>query len=118
MEKKDDFLENFKTAITSTIKSIAGVDDVEVIFGNQNHDSKKKTIKLPKLDEFTNKFDYTKVRASADSESLKIKFSNSDVLKLNEPEGNISKKLYLTAEKIRYEKLGSLEFKGIKKKYS
>ena len=46
MEKKDDFLENFKTAITSTIKSIAGVDDVEVIFGNQNHDSKKKTIKL------------------------------------------------------------------------
>ncbi|MFL2889906.1 MAG: cobaltochelatase CobT-related protein [Pelagibacteraceae bacterium] len=115
MEKKENFLENFKTAITSTVKSIAGVDNIEISFGNQNQDNKKKTIKLPKLDEFTNKFDYTKVRASADSESLKIKFSNSDLLKLNEPKGNISKKLYLIAEKIRYEKLGSLEFKGIKK---
>ena len=31
------------------------------------------------------------------------------------PEGNVSKKLYELAEKIRYEKLGSIEFEGIKK---
>ena len=32
-----------------------------------------------------------------------------------EPDGNISKKLYKIAEKIRCEKLGSDQFKGVKK---
>ena len=36
MDKKEDLLENFKTAITSTIKSISDSDDVEVSFGDQN----------------------------------------------------------------------------------
>ena len=33
---------------------------------------------------------------------------------LYEPDGNISKKLYKIAEKIRCEKLGSNQFKGVK----
>ena len=115
MEKKEDFLENFKTAITSTIKSISGKEDIDVIFGSQNSISNKKTVKLPELESSNKLINYARIRAFADSESLKIKYSNSKILKEKEPNGSISKKLYLIAEKIRYEKLGIQEFEGIKK---
>ena len=115
MEKKEDLLENFKTAIASTVKSISNVEDIEVIFGNQNIKTDKKIIKLPDLENVNKEINYAKVRALADSEALRVRFSNLEVLKLNEPQGKVSKKLYTIAEKIRYEKLGSLEFKGIKK---
>jgi cobaltochelatase CobT len=115
MEKKEDLLENFKTAIASTVKSISNVENIEVIFGNQNIKTDKKIIKLPDLENVNKKINYARVRALADSEALKVRFSNLEVLKLNEPQGKVSKKLYSIAEKIRYEKLGSLEFKGVKK---
>ena len=115
MEKKDDSLENFKTAIISTVKSISNIEDIQVAFGNQNFDKDKLVIKLPELDNLNNKINYTKTRAIADSEALKIRYSNNEIYKNYEPEGNQSKKLYSIAEKIRYEQIGSLRFKGIKK---
>jgi|TARA_B110000438_G_scaffold295756_1_gene339296 cobaltochelatase CobT len=120
MEKKEDFLENFKTAITSTIKSISNNDEVEVTFGNQSKEINKITVSLPALENLNNKIDYTKTRALADSQALKIRYSNKEIFKLYEPRGDVSKKLYQIAEKIRYEKIGSLKFKGVKeniKKY-
>ena len=114
MEKKEDLIENFKTAITSTIKSLSNLHNVDVTFGNQNITSDKIIIKLPEVENNENKINFIKARALADSEALKIRFSNNKILKSNEPRGNISKKLYQIAEKIRYEKLGSDQFKGIK----
>ena len=35
MEKKVENLENFKKAITSTIKSIIGNQNIDVVFGNE-----------------------------------------------------------------------------------
>ena len=40
MDKKEDFLQNFKTAIISTVKSISNLESVDVVFGNQNGDEK------------------------------------------------------------------------------
>ena len=44
MEKKSEILENFKTAIGSTVKSLSNSENVEVSFGNQNFESKKKSM--------------------------------------------------------------------------
>ncbi|MDB9706216.1 hypothetical protein OAA54_04330, partial [Pelagibacteraceae bacterium] len=115
MEKKTEILENFKTAISSTVKSISNSDNIEVSFGGQNIKSEKTKIKLPEIEKINNKINYDQIRALADSESLKIRFSDDNTFKSYEPMGNISKKLYKIAEKIRYEKLGSDEFKGVKK---
>ena len=41
MEKKKEKLENFKTAIGSTVKSLSNSENVEVSFGNQVTKSKK-----------------------------------------------------------------------------
>ena len=114
MEKKSVLIENFKTAIGSTIKSLSNSENVEVLFGNQNLKSEKISIKLPEIEQINNSINYNKIRALADSESLKIRFSNEEIFKLYEPAGNISKKLYRIAEKIRFEKIGSDHFKGVK----
>ena len=55
------------------------------------------------------------MRAIADSKSLKVRFSDKEILKKFEPKGVISKKLYEISEKIRCEKIGTDYFKGIKK---
>ncbi len=114
MEKKSEILENFKTAIGSTVKSLSNSENVEVSFGNQNSQSKNNSIKLPEVEQINNKINYSQIRALADSKSLKLRFSDDKTFKSYEPDGNISKKLYKIAEKIRCEKLGSDQFKGVK----
>ena len=114
VEKKLEILENFKTAISSTVKSLSNSENIEVTFGGQNLKSEKDLIRLPELEEANNKINFNKIRAIADSKSLRHRFSNKQTLKLYEPKGNISKKLYEIAEKIRCEKIGSDYFKGVK----
>tara|TARA_B100000963_G_scaffold360870_1_gene393536 strand:- start:861 stop:2657 length:1797 start_codon:yes stop_codon:yes gene_type:complete len=115
VEKKTEILENFKTAIGSTVKSLSNSENVEVSFGNQSVKSEKFIIRLPEIENINNQINYDQVRAIADSESLKLRFSDPEVFEIYEPDGSISKKLYRIAEKIRYEKLGSDQFKGVKK---
>ena len=73
MEKKDEIIENFKRAITSTIKSIIGDEQVEVIFGNSINKKSRRTINLPSLNIINSEIDYIKTRALADSEALRLK---------------------------------------------
>ena len=40
MEKNDEILDSFKKAITSTIKSIVGNQNIDVIFGDTNNKTK------------------------------------------------------------------------------
>jgi cobaltochelatase CobT len=114
VEKKSEILDDFKTAISSTVKSLSNSENIEVVFGNHNLKSEKNSIRLPELEEINNKVNYKKVRAIADSKSLRIRYSNQQTLKLYEPKGNVSKKLYKIAEKIRCEKIGSDQFLGVK----
>ena len=44
MQKKEEIIENFKTALKSTVKSISNKEDLEINFGNQNITSEKETI--------------------------------------------------------------------------
>ena len=114
MDNKKEKLEDFKTAISSTVKSISNSQKIEVSFGNEVIKSYKNLIKLPAIDQLNNKLNYEEIRAVADSKSLQIRFSNEKTLKKYEPKGNISKKLYNISEKIRCEKIGTNYFKGIK----
>ncbi len=114
MQKKEEILENFKTAIKSTLRSISNKDDIEVSFSGYEVTTDGKSIKLPEIDQTKNKINFIQTRAQADSESLKLKHSNFKIYKEFEPSGNKAKKLYQIAEKIRYESIGIKEYKGIK----
>jgi len=114
MEKKTEIVENFKKAITSTIKSIIGDQNIEVTFGNEPNKKNDKTINLPSLKSINNIDDYIKTRGMADSEALKFRCSDLNIYNSFEPQGSMSKLLYAVAEKVRYENIGSTYFKGVK----
>ncbi len=118
MQKKEEIIENFKTALKSTVRSISNKNNIEVNFGGQSVSVDKNTINLPEIDQYQNKINFSKARALADSESLKLKFSDDRIYKNFEPKGANAKKLYGIAEKIRYETLGTSEYKGIKENLS
>ncbi len=114
MQKKEEVLESFKTAIKSTIKSISNKDDIEISFGGHDISNENNKLRLPEINEFQNKINFDLTRAQADSESLRLRYSNKKIYKSFEPTGSKAKKLYEIAEKIRYESIGIEEYKGIK----
>ena len=117
MKKEENFLESFKQALISTIKSISQKKDCEIKFGTSDK-VENNNINLPEVKKVDSLEDIINVRAIADSEALRLKYSNKEIFDLHRPEGEIAEKLYKIAEKIRYEKIGSDEFKGIKKNIS
>jgi cobaltochelatase CobT len=100
-------LEKYKTAIHSTAKAIARSNLKE-------KREKFEKITKPKILSSENKEEILEARVLADSEALKIKYSDENILNKNLPTGTISKTIYNIAEKIRYEKIGSDQYKGIK----
>ena len=66
MQKKEEILESFKTAIKSTIKSISNKDDIEISFGGQDISSKDNKLRLHEINEYKNKIKYELTRAQAD----------------------------------------------------
>jgi len=114
VNNKKEKLEDFKTAISSTVRSLSNSEKIEVSFGSQTPKSEKNSIRLPELGQINNKLNFDQIRAIADSKSLNFRFSNNKTFKQFEPEGNISKRLYKISEKIRCEKIGTSYFKGVK----
>ena len=113
LEKKQQIIENFKSAIKSTARSVSNIENLEVNFGSKT-DQNKNLITIPEINDLSES-EVTKTRAIADALSLKLRYSDFDILKNFEPKGETAKKLYEIAEKIRCEKIGSDEFLGVKK---
>ena len=114
MDEQEILKEKFKTAVSSTVKAISGNFDIEIKFGNKT-DTKKNSLNLPEIINLKNLQDFTNLRGFADSEALKIKYTDKKIYIENEPKGAMAKLLYAIAEKIRYEKIGSEKLKGVKK---
>ena len=114
MENKKEKIADFKTAISSTVRSLSNSEKIEVSFGNDASKSGTNSIRLPELSPINNKLNYNQIRAIADSKSLRHRFSDPKTFKQYEPDGNISKQLYKISEKIRCEKIGTSYFKGVK----
>ena len=112
MDEQELLKERFKTAISSAVKVISEKFDLDIKFGNTG--SAKETLNLPDVINLKNIQDYTNLRAFADSEALKIKHTDKKIYIENEPKGKMAQALYAIAEKIRYEKIGADEMKGIK----
>ena len=112
MNKDEELKEKFKIALTSTIKVISEKEKFTINFEEKN--SNIKNFNFLELNNLKNIDDYTKVRAEADSEALKLKYSNKEVYKKYLPKNLNGKSLYILSEQIRYEAIGSSKLKGIK----
>ena len=114
--KENNFKEKFKQAIISTARVIS--DDYKL--DNKPHDKSSDPKKKDFFDltNLSNKHDFVRLRAEADSNALKKKFSNQKIFNKNLPNNPSCKSLYNIAEKIRYELLGSRMLKGVGKNLS
>jgi len=113
MDENEILKERFKSAVSSAVKAISENFNLNINFGNKLN-SKENSLNLPEIIELKNLQDFTNLRAFADSEALKIKYTNNKIYAKNEPEGLMAKALYAIAEKVRYEKIGSDKLKGVK----
>ena len=75
MKKEENLKEKFKQALISTVKVIS--DDYKNDWNNKSNLSSK-NYNFFEIDNIDNKIDFLKLRAEADSEALKRKFSNKD----------------------------------------
>jgi len=112
MKKEDNFKEQFKQAILSTIKVIS--DNYKK---NQENPNEKaiNEFKFFEQNLLNSKKDLLNLRADADTEALKLKFSNNKILQKNSPSRLSCKDVYEISEKIRCQLIGSKILKGIKK---
>ena len=113
MDENEILKERFKSAVSSAVKVISEKFDIEIKFGNDTN-VKKNSLNLPEIINLKNLQDFTNLRAFADSEALKIKYTNKKIYLENEPKGTMAKVLYAIAEKIRCEKIGSDKLIGIR----
>ena len=113
MDEKEILKQKFKSAVSSAVKAISENFEIQINFGNETS-SKENSLNLPEVINLKNLQDFTNIRAFADSEALRIKYTNNKIYQTNEPNGPMAKSLYAIAEKIRYEKIGSNKLKGIK----
>ena len=113
MDEKELLKERFKSAVSSVVKVISENSNLEIKFDN-NAFSKENSLNLPEIANLKNLQDFTNLRALADSEALKIKYTDKKIYNENEPSGALAKSLYAIAEKIRYERIGSNKLKGVK----
>ena len=111
--KENNFKEKFKQALISTSKVIS--NDYKIDLNKNNKNLSSKNLDFFEIDNLNNKHDFLKLRAEADSEALKKKFSNQKIYNKNLPNNASCKTLYNLSEKIRYEILGSKMLKGISK---
>jgi len=113
MDEQELLKERFKSAVSSAVKAISENFDLDIKFGDIQS-QKKNSLNLPELSNLKKLQDFTNLRAFADSEALKIKYTNKKIFIENQPEGTLARALYSIAEKIRYEKIGSARLKGVK----
>ena len=113
MDEQELLKERFKSAVTSTVKAISENFDLKIQFGG-SQSSKENSLSLPEIAHLRKLQDFTNLRAFADSEALKIKYTDKKIFLENEPTGTMGKALYAIAEKIRYEKIGADRVKGVK----
>ena len=91
MKKEENFLEDFKRALTSTIKSISQQKDCEIKFGSSDKVLSKNVI-LPEIKKMEDFEEVTKVRATADSEALRLKYSSEEIFEQYKPRGKTAEK--------------------------
>ena len=112
-DKKDNFKEQFKQALISTAKVIS--NDYKPDKKNIDKSIDSKNIDFFEINSLSNINDFIRLRAQTDSAALKKKFSNKETFSKYSPNKQSCKSLYNTAEKIRYELLGSKMLNGIRK---
>ena len=113
MSDKKDQINDFKKAISSTLRAISKKKYININFGADIViDSNSVTLPLPsiKLEDLEKK----ELRGIADSIALKFKYHNKKTHESLKPKSKVANKIFDSIESARFESLGIIEYSGIK----
>jgi len=110
---KEDSLDTFKSALSSTVKAIAEDRELEVTFG-VNSSSTQEIIVLPDINNIIDSVEISEIRGLADNAALIHRHRNTSVYNQFLPNKEKNKKIYESLENSRIQILGSQSMKGVK----
>ena len=110
---KEDTLDTFKRALSSTVKAIAEDKEIEVVFGGNSPSSEDKII-LPEINNIFDLDNLSSIRGAADNEALIHKYRNNNTYSEFLPNKEKNKKIYESLENSRIQILGSKYMRGVK----
>ena len=113
MSNKKNNIDDFKKAISSTLKAISKKKDISINFGSEKEiDHDTVTLPLPSI-KLENK-EKKEIRGIADSIALKYKYHNKNLHNDLKPKSKVANKIFDSIEDARYEAIGIDEYSGIK----
>ena len=107
-------LENFKRAVSSTVRSLANDPEVEVSFGTAPTPTAGQ-LRLPMVYSDMSSAEIAELRGKGDSFSLHKRFHNGSLHGKYMPSGDIAREVYNAIEDARVEAIGANEMKGVAK---
>jgi cobaltochelatase CobT len=110
---KEDTLDTFKRALSSTVKAIAEDKEIEVVYGGNSPSSENKII-LPEINNIFDLDNLSSIRGTADNEALIHKYRNNNTYSEFLPNKEKNKKIYESLENSRIQILGSKYMRGVK----
>ena len=110
---KEDFLEEIKKSISSTVKAIAEDKDLEVVFEDSLSSSENKIV-LPKVENQDDITSLAQLRGNADNQALKYKYHDKDLFNKLAPSGSKNREIYETLENTRIQIIGGSIMRGVR----
>ena len=105
-------LEDFKRAVSSTVRALANDAEVEVSFGTAPAPSPGQ-LRLPMVYSDMSDGEIAELRGKGDSFSLHKRFHDGSLHNKYMPNGDIAVAVYNAIEDARVEAIGSIEMKGV-----
>ena len=106
-------LDQFKHAISATVRAIAEKAELEVSFGAENIDISGTESRLPMLSIDMPADEVTRVRGVADAYALRLRYHNKALHAKYTPDNPLAQSVYESIEQARVEAIGATRMPGV-----
>lgn len=113
MSKINGSVEEFKQAVTSTMRAISGNNELDVSFGHGKPYIQGNRARIPSVDSSLSDGQLAVLRGMADRFALKVKFHDETQHRLNSPTQGIAREIFECVEDARTASIGSFLMKGV-----
>ncbi len=113
MAEPESPLESFKRATASTVRAIAGREDITVTYGAEPAGAAGARVKLPLPARDLNAADAAPVRGAADAAALKLRYHDVAIHARRLPAGETARAIFEGVEQARVEALGARRMAGV-----
>ncbi|MCF8475045.1 MAG: cobaltochelatase subunit CobT [Emcibacter sp.] len=106
-------LDQFKHALSSTVRAIAKVKELEMSFGAENVDISGTSNRLPIVPVDLSAHEVAKVRGAADAYALRLRYHNDKLHQKYAPKDPVAHSVYEALEQARVEAIGANKMPGV-----